>query len=172
MSEFVNLVRQAAIHVENGRTPMDILDYAMTELGELAEEIIIAGGRSYKAPGKDGVAGEAIDLAVCLVDLAFITASGDLDNPYGLQMTIKEAFEAHLIDDTRAELHQIIRLIGSISADIERHALSIGQIRRAVFSCIQIIRRELPSSDEKALCEMARPKLEKWVAKSEEWSHA
>lgn len=65
-------IKTASEAVKNDRTPFDICMYAMTELGELAEEIIIAEGRSYKEPGKDGVIGEAIDVALCLADLLMI----------------------------------------------------------------------------------------------------
>lgn len=50
------------------RTPADIALHTLTELGELAQEIIIAEGRSYKEPGKDGVIGEAIDIMICAAD--------------------------------------------------------------------------------------------------------
>jgi hypothetical protein len=50
------------------RTPADIAMHTLTELGELAQEIIIAEGRSYKDPGKDGVIGEAIDVLICAAD--------------------------------------------------------------------------------------------------------
>jgi len=51
------------------RSEQDVASYAMTELGELMEEIIINSGRSYKKPGKDGVVGEAVDVIICMVDL-------------------------------------------------------------------------------------------------------
>jgi len=173
MSEFVNLVRQAAIRVENGRTPMDILDYAMTELGELAEEIIIAGGRSYKVPGKDGVAGEAIDLSVCLVDLMHATDPVDIENAhYGLPVVVGEVFTSSSSQHLRSELHDLMRMLGTITADVQDFGISTGLIRSAVASCLRIVRRELPFIDEMTLCEMARPKLEKWVAKSGEMADA
>lgn len=48
-------------------------DYVMKkcaeELGELSLEINISQGLSYKEPGKDGVKGEAVDLAICALDM-------------------------------------------------------------------------------------------------------
>ena len=55
--------------IPNDRTPSDVLKYMMTEVGELSEEVIIAEGKSYKDPGKDGIVGEAIDVAVCAFDI-------------------------------------------------------------------------------------------------------
>lgn len=46
-----------------------ILASAMSELGELAQEIAIENKQSYKQPGKDGIVGEAIDTLCCLLDL-------------------------------------------------------------------------------------------------------
>lgn len=55
--------------IENDRTISDIIEHAMTELGELSMENIIEKGRSYKAPGKDGIVGEAVDVMLCMLDI-------------------------------------------------------------------------------------------------------
>lgn len=65
----INRIFAVSDEIENGRTVSDILKYAMTEFGELAEEVIIDEGRSYKEPGKDGIVGEALDLIACAVDM-------------------------------------------------------------------------------------------------------
>ncbi len=59
----------ASDSVKNGRTLDDVLAHLMTEVGELAQEIIIEQGRSHKQPGKDGVVGEAIDVINCVLDI-------------------------------------------------------------------------------------------------------
>lgn len=46
-----------------------VLKKCVEELGELALEINIDQGLSYKEPGKDGVKGEAVDLAICALDM-------------------------------------------------------------------------------------------------------
>lgn len=46
-----------------------VLKKCMEELGELALEVTISQGESYKEPGKDGVKGEAVDLAICALDM-------------------------------------------------------------------------------------------------------
>lgn len=56
-------------HLFYGRTLYSILSSTTAELGELADEIRIHEGHSYKVSGKDGVVGEAIDAIACLLDL-------------------------------------------------------------------------------------------------------
>lgn len=51
------------------RPRYSILSFAQSEFGELADEVAIAEGHSYKEPGKDGIVGEAIDTIICLIDL-------------------------------------------------------------------------------------------------------
>lgn len=55
----------------NTRTMNTILNHAMSEMGETAEEInIIKGGISQ--PGSDGVIGEALDTIAALLDLMYV----------------------------------------------------------------------------------------------------
>lgn len=51
------------------RTNDYVFKKCMEELGEMALEDQIANGLSYKEPGNDGVAGEAVDLAICAMDM-------------------------------------------------------------------------------------------------------
>lgn len=69
---FTTLVEQifrSSDRVVNARTRYSILAATMSELGELAVEIAISEGDSYKEVGSDGIIGEAIDAIACLVDL-------------------------------------------------------------------------------------------------------
>jgi len=51
------------------RTNNYVFKKCMEELGEMALEDNIADGLSYKDAGSDGVAGEAVDLAICAMDM-------------------------------------------------------------------------------------------------------
>lgn len=51
------------------RTNNYVFKKCMEELGEMALEDQIENGLSYKEPGTDGVAGEAVDLAICAMDM-------------------------------------------------------------------------------------------------------
>jgi hypothetical protein len=42
------------------------------EMGELAEEVSIAMGDSYKTPGPDGINGEGVDLIISGLDLLYV----------------------------------------------------------------------------------------------------
>lgn len=51
------------------RTENYVLRKTNEELGEMTLEMNIADGLSYKEAGKDGVKGEAVDLAICAMDM-------------------------------------------------------------------------------------------------------
>lgn len=51
------------------RTNTYVLKKCMEELGELSVEDLIESGLSYKTAGSDGVSGEAVDLAICAMDM-------------------------------------------------------------------------------------------------------
>lgn len=51
------------------RTVYSVLASAMSEFGELSEEVMINQNHSYKKKGDDGVIGEAIDAIACLLDM-------------------------------------------------------------------------------------------------------
>ena len=57
--------------IKNGRTLIRTLAHTMAEVGELAEEVVIANGFSYKQPGPDGIVGEAVDVILCALDIIY-----------------------------------------------------------------------------------------------------
>lgn len=61
--------------IVNGRTVKDVMCSVSEEVGELATEVRIKYGQSYKEPGKDGIQGEAIDAIAAILDLMYV------DNP-------------------------------------------------------------------------------------------
>ncbi|QOI71060.1 hypothetical protein pEaSNUABM50_00120 [Erwinia phage pEa_SNUABM_50] len=65
------------------RTNNYVFKKCMEELGEMALEDQIENGLSYKDAGSDGVAGEAVDLAICAMDM-FALQHGHL-NPEEIQ---------------------------------------------------------------------------------------
>jgi NTP pyrophosphatase (non-canonical NTP hydrolase) len=66
-------VRAVGSRIKDDRDQYTVLASATEELGELAQEIRIANGHSYKEEGKDGIVGEAIDVIACALDLIYIT---------------------------------------------------------------------------------------------------
>lgn len=49
------------------------------ELGELSTEVAIATGTKRRAPSEDGVAGEAVDVAIVALDIAMLELGGDVE---------------------------------------------------------------------------------------------
>jgi len=68
----VSEILETSKTVHNDRTIQDILTHAMTELGELALEVQIAEGKSYKQQGADGIVGEALDVINCMIDIIYV----------------------------------------------------------------------------------------------------
>jgi hypothetical protein len=55
--------------IKDGRLSDEIFKHGTSEMGELAIEIAIENGTSYKEPGADGMVGEAVDVIICMLDL-------------------------------------------------------------------------------------------------------
>jgi NTP pyrophosphatase (non-canonical NTP hydrolase) len=55
------------------RTQYSVLAAAVSEMGELAEEVAIEQGDLSKQTGPDGVIGEAVDVIAAVVDLIYLT---------------------------------------------------------------------------------------------------
>lgn len=70
-SSMVSQILNTSAEIVNSRTVSQIFIYAVEEIGELATELSIVDGYSYKEPGNDGVVGEAVDAIICLVDLVY-----------------------------------------------------------------------------------------------------
>lgn len=69
LSDDVFTVCDEIDEIAPGRTLQDILTHLVTEVGELATEIQIQDGKSYKVEGKDGIVGEAVDVIACALDI-------------------------------------------------------------------------------------------------------
>lgn len=65
MTDLLSLVRRYSDAIQDGRTPEVIFTHLQDEAAELSTEI------SSRIPGEDGVAGEAIDVMLCALDLVF-----------------------------------------------------------------------------------------------------
>lgn len=71
--DIVKAASQQVDSLGSTRTSSVVCMSATTEMGELAEEVLVSIGQSYKKPGPDGVVGEAIDVILCLLDLIHVT---------------------------------------------------------------------------------------------------
>jgi len=78
--------------IHNGRTVLEVLCSVQEEVGELAKEIRIKYGKSYKKPDVDGVFGESIDIIAAVVDIMYV------DNP--------DITEAEVLEHLKKKLHK------------------------------------------------------------------
>lgn len=69
MTSLINTSFAVSDKIDNSRTIENVLTHMTTEVGELALEISIAQGRSYKDASEDGVVGEAVDVILCALDI-------------------------------------------------------------------------------------------------------
>lgn len=173
--------------VKNGRTVSQIFMHGLTELGELAQEVIISEGRSYKDPGADGIAGEAMDLILCLTDLILVRTpaideariaevwfSSETDRSEGI--LIESLFSAALKEPRKpgagtgdlmmgmtSKFGEVAQALAEdVAGDADGLDLISAPALDAIFDCLEIIRIEVPAIDEAGLCSMAAPKLMKW----------
>ena len=75
MSTLVSRIKTASIIADNmdrDRSTYSVFASAMSEAGELGQELCIANGDSYKDASEDGVIGEAIDTIITLLDLIHV----------------------------------------------------------------------------------------------------
>lgn len=77
----INETWERTARIKNGRTVKDVMCSVAEEVGELATEVRIKYGQSYKVAGPDGIQGEAIDAIAAILDLIKV------DNP---DLTIEE----------------------------------------------------------------------------------
>jgi hypothetical protein len=67
----VNRCLAMSRRIKDNRSVPDVQYKLTEEFGELGQELLIAAGKHYKMPGKDGVIGEALDMIVCLIDMIY-----------------------------------------------------------------------------------------------------
>ena len=71
VDNILKMVKFYSYNISNNRSLSDILIHTMEELGELATEVKIETGRSYKTASVDGIIGESIDVIICALDMIF-----------------------------------------------------------------------------------------------------
>lgn len=87
-----DLIKETSIAIKDGRWIDDVLIHTITEVGELAIEVQIKQGNSYKTAGPDGIFGESVDILICVVDMMI------RDNP--------EVTEDQVVNAVKAKLHK------------------------------------------------------------------
>lgn len=67
MTGLASLVATYSDQIDDGRTLSEVFNHMGTEMSELRDEIAATFGT--RAPGPDGIFGEAIDIIACALDL-------------------------------------------------------------------------------------------------------
>lgn len=88
MTTLIEEILKTSRSIKIERDEFTVLAHTMEEVGELATEITIALGTSYKTQGPDGVIGESIDGIICLVDMIHTHAKHT-----GIQITEQQLIE-------------------------------------------------------------------------------
>lgn len=178
----INTILWSSRSIRNGRGHRDVVMHALSEIGELAVEVEIALGRAgKKEPGEDGIAGEALDIILCVTDFAYLidptiddlrlkgaTASRQADK------SLVQAFldSAHAKKPVRSD--QLCDFVLSIGSDIgelcQVNTVLDGDdtrpimwaAKRVIDDCLHLMITELPGLTEADMISMADRKLEKW----------
>jgi hypothetical protein len=164
--------------VEASRLPTDVLVHLLSEYGELAEEVAIATGSSYKPEGADGVVGEAIDVVLCAVDLVYVL-SVTLDQPLPTDL-FEGIAEAKPPRHTKAtsllsltlgmlsDIGLVEHLLGGpTKSKAQRESVARGSrivLNRLVSDCLRLATTARPDLTADDLLAVATRKCAKWRA--------
>lgn len=102
-----------------------VLGHLMEETGELALEVNIAEGESYKTKGEDGVFGESIDTLLCAIDMIYV------DNPNITEGEIIEMVERKLKKWSENIKQQIER-----ENKLKENSLYLDVVREGIVECL------------------------------------
>lgn len=180
----IDTIFEACRQVRDGRNHRNVALHAVTELGELAQEIEIATGRPRgKVAGEDGIAGEALDLILCIVDFLHQLDARTSDRSIMEAMNAREAakgvsyasFALYGWSGWRPiEPERMAEMVMSMTEDLGQlykfDAAPFGEepcnplypAAHVVSDCLQLIRTVKPGITEAELIAMAQVKLAKW----------
>ena len=175
----IKSVLEASAKVDNQRTGVHVMVHLVSELGELAQEVIIAQGRSYKEPGKDGVVGETIDVLLCLIDLLYVANNKDADLVRAITANDTPHYAGDMsLDEEFLFLGEAIASCSTEPLDSFGQSLLKNQHSRlghsyfegpilgendAIDSALALIDKHAPVSDTEFFA-IVQNKLDKWIA--------
>jgi hypothetical protein len=178
--------KQADIYHPN-RTVQSIFNHAQSEMGEIALEINIADGQSYKAPGSDGIVGESLDAIAAILDLIY-KVNPDFPKEEYLQATNpkRHTHSKSMFSGTRKQIDTIHGFFNQAQAEMGKVALEINIFNgeqpshkaqslisaplevaslEAVASLLDLIYKVNPDFTEAELVAILEPKMKKWIEK-------
>lgn len=173
--------KQADIYHKN-RTVQSIYNHAMSEMGEIALEVNIEDGQSYKAPGSDGIVGESLDAIAAMLDLVY-KVNPDFPKDRYLEATNKNrhTHSKSMFSTPRVQVTTIHGLLNVVQAEMGKVALAINDVNNfklfqvqmklidtsleVVASLLDLIYKVNPDFTEEQLVAILDPKMKKWIEK-------
>jgi hypothetical protein len=160
-ASFSGEVFSAARSIDNGRTSLDAFTHCLTEIGELAEEVIIRSGRSYKESGPDGIIGEVIDVMICLIDIEYLM------HPDRKDRDVDAIIEGFLKDNRKSFTPQeCLARLACMTGELGYH-LANGRVRLDPMDSIEplckLIKVFSPDITIDEIVDIGRPKIQKWI---------
>lgn len=164
------------------RTVQSIYNHAMSEMGEIALEVNIEDGQSYKAPGSDGIVGESLDAIAAMLDLVYKVNPAFHKHHY-LEATSKNrhTHSKSMFSTPRVQVTKIHGLLNVAQAEMGKVALAINEFNNfnnydsqdklidtsleTVASLLDLIYKVNPDFSEEELVAILDPKMKKWIEK-------
>lgn len=171
------------------RTVQSIYNHALSEMGEIALEINIEDGQSYKAPGSDGIVGESLDAIAAMLDLIYKVNPAFKKEQY-VQATNpkRHTHSKSMFSTARVQVTTIHGLFNQAQAEMGKVALAINSFHNfnnyekqdnlidasleAVACLFDLIYKVNPDFTEEQLVAMLDPKMKKWIEKIAEHQNA
>lgn len=170
--------KQADIYHKN-RTVQSIYNHALSEMGEIALEINIADGQSYKAAGTDGIVGETLDAIAAMIDVIY-KVNPDFTQEDYLKTTnrLKKKMSKSMVGTNFMQPTTIHGLFNVAQAQMGKVALEINnmdnskqvnnlvkEVVKTVVYMLDMIYKVNPEFTEAQLVEILNPKMKKWIEK-------
>lgn len=161
------------------RTVQSIYNHALSEMGEIALEINIEDGQSYKAPGSDGIVGESIDAIAAMLDLIYkvnpafkkeqyVQATNPKRHTHSKSMfstpRVKVTTIHGLFNVAQAQMGKVASEINNYNETQKQDEL-IALCLEAIGSLFDLIYKVNPEFTEEELVEILNPKMKKWIEK-------
>ncbi|MCE6957904.1 hypothetical protein LAZ40_02375 [Cereibacter sphaeroides] len=106
MKTFLSSVMAGCAAIPDRHTATDSFIHGMGELSEIMHEVAVRHGRSGLAPGADGITGEVVDLAICLLDVIRLRSPGitdaDINEEWFAQVQPSWSFFGWVLEDRKA----------------------------------------------------------------------
>lgn len=179
MKHFFDVVKKSHIEVNQvspNRSPIDIIYKLGEEFGELCEELAIHDGILARDRGPDGVLGEAVDLAIVVMDVvllrnadltiedldSFDTIFDDTLNDLG---ALYSSDNKWLISEITNELYNIFSCL-QLAVNIKNNYVLLNSAINIIRLCVSIIVINVRDDNIKELFNAkVESKCDKWKSK-------